>query len=131
MNARHIFILQLTLLYAAFSLLLLGGHTFLSKRGIDREVLVIANSIIYIMSGFSFWLQQKAFQDKNPNVFVRTVMVSMMIRMIICVIAVILYKFYSAGAFSTNAVLISLFLYFIYLAVEVSAIMKLNKNKNG
>jgi len=70
-------------------------------------------------------------QDKNPQVFIRSVMATMMIRMLICVVAVLFYKFFSGDAFSSTAVFISLFLYLIYLAVEVAAIMKLNKNKNG
>jgi heme/copper-type cytochrome/quinol oxidase subunit 3 len=131
MNARQIFLFQLTLLYAAFSLLLLGGHAFLLKRGIDREVLLISNTVIYVMSIIAFLLQQKAMQDKNPQVFIRAVMATMMIRMLVCVVAVVLYKFFSGDAFSSTAVFISLFFYLIYLAVEVAAIMKLNKNKNG
>jgi hypothetical protein len=131
MNARQLYLFQLTLLYAAFSLLLLGGHAFLLKRGVDREVLLIANSVIYAMSIITFFLQQKALEDKNPQVFVRSVMATMMIRMLVCAGAVLVYKLFAGDAFSSTTVFISLFLYLIYLAAEAAAIMKLNKNKNG
>jgi predicted neutral ceramidase superfamily lipid hydrolase len=130
-GARQGFLLILTSVYIAINVLFWGAGDLLAKHGADRNILLIANSIIFLMSFAAFLAQQKALNDKNPNVFIRSVMATMMVRMLVCVLAVLVYKFLSADAFSNNAVFISLFLYLVYLAIEVYAIMKLNKNKNG
>ena len=70
-------------------------------------------------------------KNANPNVFVRSVMGSMMIKMFIVVGVVFAYVAFSGGHYNKRGVFISLFFYLIYLAVEVYAVMKLNNQKNA
>ena len=70
-------------------------------------------------------------QHSNPNVFIRSVMAGMMIKMFIVIVAVIAYVLLSGKSFNKPAIFISLLLYLVYLAVEVAAVMKLNKRKNA
>jgi hypothetical protein len=128
MNAPQRSLLSLTSLYVALTVIFIGCNTLLLKWNIDRGVLLTANSIIFIMSVIAFIFQQRAMHDKNPQVFIRVVMTGMMVRMLVYVIGVLTYKLLGGVWFNKPAVLVSLFLYLIYLAVEVSAIVKLNKH---
>ena len=67
----------------------------------------------------------------NPNVFIRAVMGGMMFKMIVCAGAVIAYVLSIGTGYSKWAVFISLFIYLIYLAVEVATLMRLNNRKNA
>lgn len=98
---------------------------------IDVEVLQAANIILYILSLITLNLQIKAMKNSNPNVFIRSVMGSMIIKMFIVVAIVFSYTIFSGDHFNKRAIFISLFFYLIYLAVEVYALMKLNKQKNA
>jgi hypothetical protein len=98
---------------------------------IDVEVLQGANAILYILSLITLNLQIKAMKNTNPNVFIRSVMGSMMIKMFIVVAIVFAYTILSGDHFNKRGIFISLFLYLLYLAVEVYALMKLNQQKNA
>jgi len=98
---------------------------------IDVEVLQAANIILYILSLITLNLQVKAMNNTNPNVFMRSVMGSMMIKMFIVVAIVFAYVILSGNHFNKRGIFISLFFYLIYLAVEVYSLMKLNSQKNA
>ncbi len=98
---------------------------------IDVEVLQAANIILYILSLITLNLQIKAMKNTNPNVFIRSVMGSMIIKMFIVVAIVFAYTILSGDHFNKRGIFISLFFYIIYLAVEVYSLMKLNKQKNA
>jgi hypothetical protein len=75
-------------------------------------------------------MQKRASRNTNPNVFVRSVMGGTMIKMAVCIVAIAIYAFAFKSSFSKMSVFASMFLYLIYLAVEVSLATKLNKPKN-
>ena len=76
-------------------------------------------------------MQYQAMYNNNPNVFIRSVMGGMLIKVFACIIAMVSYYFISGPAFNKPAVYASMVIYIIYLVVEVRAIMKLNKIKNA
>lgn len=98
---------------------------------IDVEVLQGANAILYILSLVTINLQINGMKNSNPNVFIRTVMGSMMIKMFIVLALVFVYATLSGDHFNKRSIFISLFFYLIYLAVEVYTLMKLNKKTNA
>jgi len=131
MAADRKFIMPLMLLFAVCVILLISLTTWLESINIDRNVLLIANSLFFFMSMLIFFIQRKALQNPNPNVFIRTVMAGMMVKMLACIAAIIAYIFLSGESFNKPAVFASMLLYLVYLAVEVSVSMKLNKEKNA
>jgi len=70
-------------------------------------------------------------RHENPNVFVRSVMGSILAKMMLTAFAVIIYVFASGESFNKRGVFISLFIYLVYLSVEVITLMKMNKKSNG
>jgi hypothetical protein len=105
--------------------------SFFEKQGIDRNVLIAANALFFLANFIVFLLQQRAIKNTNPNVFVRSVMAGTMIKMVIVAGAFIAYVIFAGKNINKPAVYISVFLYFMYLAVEVAIAMKMNKQKNA
>jgi cbb3-type cytochrome oxidase subunit 3 len=107
------------------------SKSWITAKGIDSSVLLTANILFVFLAVGAFLFQRKAMKNPNPNVFVRVVMGTMMMRMFFVAIVVIAYTLLSGTAFNKPAVFISLLLYLVYLGAEVAAVIKLNKTKNG
>ena len=107
------------------------ANIFYTDKGIDYAVIMGGNCLFFLISLFVFRMQYRAMYNTNPNVFIRSVMGGMIIKVFACVIAVIAYYFISAAAFNKPAVYASMVIYIVYLVVEVRTIMKLNKTKDA
>jgi hypothetical protein len=116
------FVLTITIFAAAF---------LFNEKRIDYTMILAGNCLFFLISLFVFRMQYLAMYNKNPAVFIRSVMGGMLIKVITCVIAVVAYYFISGTAFNKPAVYASMIIYIIYLVVEVRTIMKLNKIKNA
>jgi hypothetical protein len=124
-------VLPFILIFIVFNNFFLFGKNFLAKWGLDHLVLIIANSLFFLINILVYAMQKKALKNANPNVFIRSVMAGMMIKMAICIIAIMIYALAFKNTFSKYSVFAAMFLYFIYLAVEVRAATKLNKQRNA
>jgi len=124
-------ILPILLVFIIVNVFLLTATSFLTERNVDRDMLLIANLVFFAISMVVFFMQKKGLQNPNPHVFIRSVMGGMMIKMFICIALVMGYVILAGSSYNKPAVFISLFLYIIYLTVEVAAIMRLNKKKDA
>ena len=131
MKNRFLELLPFILLFISFTNIFLLGKNWLAKYGLDHLVLIIANSLFFIISILAYFMQKRALKNSNPNVYIRSVMAGMMIKMAICIIAVIVYVLAFRNSFSKMSVFAAMFLYLLYLAVEVKLATKLNKHKNA
>lgn len=123
--------LPLIIVFFIIAAIILGANFFLGTAKIDFVIVMAANCLFFLISLFIFKMQYVAMQNKNPNVFIRRVMSSMLIKLFACIVAVVGYYFISGSNFNKPAVYISMLIYIIYLVVEVGTIMKLNKTKNA
>jgi cation transporter-like permease len=124
-------IFPLLFLFIFLNTFLMTARSFLEKQGIDREVLIVANTLFFLINFIAFLLQRRALQNKNPNVFVRSMMAAMMIKMFVVLAAFIIYVVLYGKGVNKPAIYISIVLYFLYLVIEVAIVMKLNKQKNA
>lgn len=131
MNTDRKILLPLVFLFLIFNGLFIATHALLAQWHIDSYVMIVANLILLLTAIFTFKMQQKALQNKNPNVFIRSVMGSMMIKMAVVIIAIFVYRFALPNEFSKISVFAAMILYLIYLAVEVKVLLKLNKSHNA
>ena len=131
MNAQKKLVLPLFIIFLLFSTSFLVSKALLAKWGIDYAVLIVANLLFFVVSLGVFFMQKKALNHINPNVFIRSVMAGMLIKMGVCVFAIILYRLIAGNSVSKISVFAAMFLYLLYLAVEVRVIMKLNRQKNA
>ncbi len=129
MKTRTKELLPFILLFIIFNNFFLFGKTWLAIYGLHHLVLILANSLFFVISLLAYFMQKKALKNSNPNVYIRSVMGGMMIKMAVCIVAVAIYVVAMKNNYSKMSVFASMFLYLIYLAVEVKLATKLNRKK--
>jgi hypothetical protein len=124
-------LMPVLVIFVTLSIFIIAANALWVKYNVDRNVLLGANILFLLTSVLVFFMQKKALANTNPNVFVRSVIAGMMIKMFSTAIAVLAYVLIVGNTYNTSAVFISLIMYLIYLAAEVMAISKENKNKHA
>jgi len=104
---------------------------FYPLESINFSLVFTSNCLLFCLSTLILRIQQKGLNNKNPNAFIQSIMLGMLLKMFVCVIAVLIYVLISKSGINKNGLLLSMFLYLIYLAVEVSAISKINKQRKN
>ena len=123
-------LLPLLVIFIVLTIFILSATNLWQKYNIDKNVLMGANFLFMGTGLLVFFMQKNALSNKNPNVFIRSVIAGMMIKMFSTVLAVLAYVVLVGPTYNKKSVFISLFMYLIYLAAEVTAISKLNSKKN-
>jgi len=131
MGVQRKLMLPLILVFIIINTFLIVFKARLVAWGVDRELLLWANCLFFLLNVSVFWLQRKALDNSNPNVFIRSVMGSMFLKMMVVVAIFFVYITIVKKTINKPAVFAALFLYLVYLAAEVVALMKLNKQKNA
>jgi hypothetical protein len=131
MNPGYKVLLPLFTSFLICTVLIITAWLAMPDSGVDHAVLIGANCLFFLVSLIVFRMQFRAMYNSNPNVFVRSVMTGMIIKVFVCLAAVVAYYFLSGSHFNKPAVYFSMIIYMIFLTVEVKAIMKLNKQKNA
>lgn len=126
---QHVFPLLFTFLFLAVATVV--AKLVDTSGRIDYTIVIGAACLFFLVSLLVFRLQYQAMHNSNPNVFIRSVMSGMIIKIVICIGAVVAYYFVSGPAFNKPAVYLAMIIYIIFLTVEVRTIMKLNRNKNA
>ena len=122
---------SIVILFILISILVICLQKTLNSFNIDPYILFIANTFLFLITIFSAYIQWRSIGHPNPNVFVRSVLSGMMIKMFAVVLAVLGYTIWSGDQFNKRAIFLSLFLYLVYLTTEVYTTFRLNKNYNA
>lgn len=131
MKARNKELLTLTIVYFILNLLLISAMSLLQYNGSGYRFIVFANLFLYLLSLASVALQKKGLQSSNPNVFVRSVYSSIILKMFIIMIAALIYVFIERSKINKPALFTAMGLYIVYTVVEVTILMKAAKKKNA
>ena len=123
-------LLPVFIIFLLLSIFIFSANSLWVKYNVDKNVLMGANLLFLVTGLLVFFMQKNALQNKNPNVFVRSVIAGMMIKMFSTVLAVLAYVLTVGQGYNKKAIFIALFMYLIYLAAEVMAISKVNRTKN-
>ncbi|MEO6541996.1 MAG: hypothetical protein ABIN74_13420 [Ferruginibacter sp.] len=123
--------LPLFITFCVLTAIVIAAFFLFPGKGIDYIVVMAGNCLFFLISLLVFRMQYLAMYNANPNVFIRSVMSGMIIKVFACVLSVIGYYLASGPAFNKPAVYVSMVIYIVYLVVEVRTIMKLNKTKNA
>jgi hypothetical protein len=131
MNLSFKTVSPLVITFMVLTVLITAAWFGYADKGIDYPVVLGSNVLFFLVSLFVFNMQFRAMHNSNPNVFIRSVMSGMIIKVFVCVIAVVAYYFLSKAAFNKPAVYAAMVIYIVYLVVEVRTVMKLNKSKHA
>jgi len=123
--------LPILLVFIFFNAFFIGFKDFLEKQGFDQEVLIISNLLLFTVSAIGFLLQRRGLKATNPHAFVRSVYLSMILKLLLCMIAVVIYISYVGNNVNKPSLFLSMGLYLLYTTIEVIALMKSAKNKNA
>ncbi|HWJ93070.1 MAG TPA: hypothetical protein VNR87_18280 [Flavisolibacter sp.] len=121
--------LPLILFFVALNLFFIPGKPILEKWKADQNVLIIGNVLLFLLSMVSFLLAKKGMNNPNPHAFVRSVYVSVMVKLFVCMIAAFVYISMYKKDLNKPALFICMGLYLVYTFMEVSALMKMLKQK--
>lgn len=124
-------LLPVILIFVVINLIILLVGKWLLSKNIDTTLLANANGLFFLINLIVFLLQKKALNHQNPNVFVRSIMAGMMIKMLVTVAAVFIYIYIAGQNFSKKSLFIALAMYLLYLGGEVISVMRLNNRNNG
>ena len=110
MSSSTRFLLPLFFVFAIINILIFSLKTVLLRFNVDMSILLAANALFLLINILVFLFQFKALSNPNPNVFIRSVMAGMMLKMFVCAIAVLAYVVITGNDYNKKAVFISLFL---------------------
>ncbi len=118
--------LPVFVVFLIISLLIISLPSVLQEWNIDHRVLLGGNEILFIVTVISYWLHIRSLRSSNPHVFVRMVYGSLLVKMMVCFVAVLLYAWRNPVV-NRNAIVGSFVLYIIYTFLEVRILTQLTK----
>jgi len=124
-------LLPLIIFFILLNALFLAGKNFLDRAGFDQSVLIIGNLVLFAATLISFFSAMRGLKSQNPQAFVRSVYVSITIKLFICVIAALVYIFLFRKNVNRPALFTCMGLYLIYTFIEVSVLTKMLKEKKN
>ena len=127
---RKIF-LPVILVFVILNGFIIVFKTFLENNGFDRDFLIIANLLLFTLSLAALYLQCRAILSNNPNAFVRGVYAAMIIKLFVCMIAVLVYAFIKTSNVNKPALFTSMGIYILYTSFEVAGLMKAARKKKN
>ena len=123
--------LYLLILFVAAScvFLALKGNQLNGK--INYDVAEVGNVLLFGLAMISCALHLKAIKNPNPNAFVRSIMLSMIIKFFVLIGALGAYLYMVGRMRNTPAIFICMGLYVVYTILEVRGAYLLNLKKNA
>lgn len=99
--------------------------------GFDYTVLVFGNLLIFGISFLSYWMAVKGLTTKNNHAFFRWVYGSIMLKLFLLAGVAFIYIVVNKKDVNKPALFFCMGLYIVYTFIEVSALMKVNKQKTN
>ena len=121
--------LPIAIVFFVASVFITFGRNLLVSWNTDFLVLMAGNAILFGVTTISFILYSKALRNSNIQVFLRMVYGSLLVKMMVCLLATLLYA-WLAGPVNRNAILGSFVLYIIYTYLEVKVLLQLSKKSS-
>lgn len=122
--------IPLTALFLLINLVVFIFEPSLKGYGFNISFLLVANTILFIITFLGFYLQTKGVSSTNINAFIRGVYSSLLVKMFVVVGAILIYILMMGGAVNTPSILASMGIYLVYTTVEVVQLMKIARRKN-
>jgi len=124
----------IVVIFVVIALLVLATRSWLAAQwSMDFIVVLVGNTVLFLATVFSFYLYSKALRNSNTQLFLRMMYSSLLVKMIFCLAATLLYLFVAGKDFNKAGIIACLILYVVYTYAEVKVLMRLSKNqpKNG
>ena len=121
----------LLILFALLSAFFVAGKAFLEKRGIDQEVLIYGNLLLFVVSFLAYYITSMTLKNPNPNAFVRAMYGSFMIKFFVVAIVAFIYIMITKKNVNKPALIACAGLYIVYTGIETRALLTLLRSKKN
>ncbi len=121
----------LVLIFIITTALFIAGRSRFAGWNIDTDVLIIGNLILFIVTLISFYFYTRSMNTRNPYAITRLMYGSLLVRMIVCLAAVLIYVVSAGKGVSKGAIFSCMFFYFVYTGVEVAILLKMSKQQKN
>ncbi len=122
--------LPLLILFIILNCFFIAGKNWLLKKGVNHEVLIGGNLVLFLATALSFFVYQRSLKSTNPQASVRGMYGSFMIKFFLCLIAAFIYIMLAKKNLNKPALIICMGLYIVYTVIEVAVLQKLLKQKS-
>jgi len=116
-------------------LVLNSGFLTMMKRledwGFNYTVLVFGNITVFGTSLISYWMAVKGLTTKNTHAFFRWVYGSIMLKLFLLAGVAFVYIMMNKKGVNKPGLFFCMGLYIVYTFIEVSGLMKVNKQKTN
>ena len=109
----------------------LAAMRMLEKWGFEYSVLVFGNLLVFGISFLSYWMAVRGLTTKNSHAFFRWVYGSVMIKLFLLAGVAFVYIMVNKKEVNKPGLFFCMGLYIVYTFIEVSALMKVNKQKTN
>jgi hypothetical protein len=121
----------LVLVFVFFTAAFIIGRNWLEEKGVDQQVLIAGNLLLFIVSFFTYFLTQRAIRSSNPQAFVRAMYAGFMLRFFALAIAAFIYIMVTKKDVNKAALIACAGLYIIYSIIETRTLVKMLKQKKN
>lgn len=124
--------MPIILFFTLLNTLFISGRHWLARWGVDQEVLLVGNVILFIITLISAVVARKGLNSANPHAFLRSVYGSILLKLFLCIIAAFVYIAIVRKQVNKPALFICMGLYLVYTFMEVGLLTRmLRDKKNG
>jgi len=118
------------LVFILLTVVLIAGRSWLAAKGVDQDVLIIGNIVLFLVSLISFLITFRSLKSENAHAFVRAIYSGFIAKFFLVAIAAFIYIMI-AKTVNKPALFSCLGLYIIYASLEVSALLRILKQKKN
>lgn len=119
------------LIFVLLNAFLLAGKGWIIEWGIDRDVLIIGNFLLFLVSLITFLITHHSLQSTNPNAFVRAMYGGFIIKFFTVALAAFLYIMITKKDVNKPALFSCMLLYVVYTFIEVKTLLRILKQKKN
>jgi hypothetical protein len=132
MNRTNLKLIRpMILVFILLNAFFLVDRAWLDKKGIDQDVLIIGNMLLFLVSLGTFLITHRSLQSTNQNAFVRAMYGGFIIKFFVVAIAAFVYIMAAKKNVNKPALFICMGLYIVYTFIEVSSLLRVLKQKKN
>jgi hypothetical protein len=113
------------LLFVVINALAIALRSRWTAWNVDQDLLIGGNLYLFAITFISFLIAYRGLQNKNPNVFVRSIYGSIMFKLFLTLIAAFVYIAIQRRGLNKPAFFGLMGLYLVYTFVEVAVLTRL------
>jgi len=123
--------LPLVLVFCASTALLLVFKKQLQAWGVDPQVVIAGNLLLFAVTLGSFLLYRRAMLHPTTMGFLRNTYSGLFLKLLACIIAIFAYVLIAREHVNKPGIFACIFLYFLYALLEMRSLMQWNKARRN